>query len=582
MAITDFFRRKRTVQASMHEPLKGKDWSQSIIVDKAQDRLLEYFSREQVPGDVKSTLASALHGDLHYQHLLFCAMFDTWPKLQKAVATLARKVSVAPWKVHPYAPRGEDPSDKDQAIANDMERILWGMRPRPHWNENGVEGTIKELVRAYYMGHGVSEIHWMRDPITKEWVPRCTKPISARFFGYEPGNHNQEVDRLKFDCNGSRGMRMLEDFEDHRFLIAVNRGHSGHASTAAPLRALAQYWLAAVYGLKWLLEFSQIYGIPWRHAEVADPKDRGVVDAALASIGARGFIVTEPGTKINVMDAPSTSGSNLPQKILVDLADQQCDQFILGQTLTGGTDKSGSRALGEVHERTEESVVEGLADFVGEVFSYQLIPSIYALNWKQPTEGLPTFWAKTEPQKDIKATAEVIALAQKMGVPISLQYVQEELGIPAPEDGTPILPGLQAHGVQGDPGTGPVVPPHETKPADQDNSEEEEAKGKAAKVAAADASKEKPLDVEDLAEAVLEGLTGTAAEWLGPVRPFFERLAALAMSKHVTDEDFNEALKKAQAELPELFDLLDSQALQDAFENAIGTAMIAGSVTPSR
>ncbi|HET6407435.1 MAG TPA: hypothetical protein VFG14_06105, partial [Chthoniobacteraceae bacterium] len=98
-------------------------------------------------------------------------------------------------------------------------------------------------------------------------------------------------------------------------------------------------------------------------------------------------------------------------------------------------------------------------------------------------------------------------------------------------------------------------------------------------VAAADAVEEAPLTVDRLSTAVLEGLTGVSRDWLSPVRPFFERLAALAMAKQVTDEDFLAALEKARRELPELFDVLDKQALEDAFENAIGTAMLAGSVS---
>ena len=78
---------------------------------------------------------------------------------------------------------------------------------------------------------------------------------------------------------------------------------------------------------------------------------------------------------------------------------------------------------------------------------------------------------------------------------------------------------------------------------------------------------------------MLEGLTGVSSEWLAPVRPFFDRLAALAMSKHVTDEDFLLALQKAQQQLPEIFDLMDTQALQQAFENAISSAALAGSVS---
>jgi hypothetical protein len=38
------------------------------------------------------------------------------------------------------------------------------------------------------------------------------------------------------------------------------------------------------------------------------------------------------------------------------------------------------------------------------------------------------------------------------------------------------------------------------------------------------------------------------------------------------------ALEKAQREMPELFERLNSGALETAFEEAIGTAMLAGSV----
>lgn len=79
---------------------------------------------------------------------------------------------------------------------------------------------------------------------------------------------------------------------------------------------------------------------------------------------------------------------------------------------------------------------------------------------------------------------------------------------------------------------------------------------------AAAAADEAPLTVARLSTAVLEGIIGVSREWLSPVRPFFERLAALAMSKHVTDEDFLAALEKARKEQPELFELMDARGLQ--------------------
>lgn len=700
-------RRDSFVQAAEAAPAVtgGSDWGTSINIPLARDRMLEYFEREQLPGDVKSTLAAALNGDLHLQSLLFTAMLDTWPKLQKGIEELARKVSVAPWKVHPFSKRGEKPDATAEKQAKEIEALVWAMKPRAAHLERGLEDTIKDLVRGYFYGHGVSEIRWTQAK-GGEWQPRCTKAVPARFYGYpydiETGTNGE--DRLMFDREGGMGARRFEDFPENRFLIAIHAGHAGHPSVAAPLRALAGYWLAAVYGLKWFLNFTQLYGIPWRHAEVGDVKDENAVKTALASIGANGYIVTKPGTKINILSDASTTGANLPQRELIALADQQCDQFILGQTLTSGVSKDGgSRALGEVHQGTLDGVVDGIADFVGGILTHQLIPAIAAANWGDAMPDLPEMWAKREEVKDEKALAE---RDEKIGitsgkVPVGKPWFYERHGIPMPASGEELLieepeepeeleePELGPDGKPLPMGKPPVKKPVAKKPVEAadatgewvefpqslgiprrempqiksgdrsamvqflrargiESTREEvmakhllptqaeysPAKVQAAKdyqggnrailvseddhvvdghhqwkaaldagkrveiirlmapisrvlmmahrmpstsVAAADASG--PLTVDLLSESVLEGLTGVSREWLAPVRPFFDRLAALAMSKQVTDEDFLAALEKAQKQLPEIFELMDTAALQSAFEDAIGSAALAGSVS---
>lgn len=698
----------RTVAAASAE-LNAQNWGDGINVPMARDRMLEFFEREQLPGDVRSTLAAALNGDLHYQHMLFHAMLDTWPKLQKGIAEIARKVSVAPWKVHPYCERGESPTPAAEDVAAEMERMIWGMKPRPGRMEMGIESTIEALVRGYYYGHAVAEIRWEKNA-GGEWAPRCAKTVPARFYGY-PYNFSgeSEEDRLMFDPNGATGARDFIDFPDHRFLIAVRKGHEGHPSVAAPLRALAGYWLAAVYGLKWFLSFTQLYGVPWRHAEVSDSKDENAVKAALASIGINGYIVTKPGTKINILSPGSTSGTSLPQRELIALADQQCDIFILGQTLTSGVSSDGgSRALGEVHKGTLDDVVDGVADFVGGILTHQLIPAIAAANWGESLTELPEMWAKREEVRDEKALAE---RDEKIGitsgkVPVGKAWFYERHGIPVPAadeellaDDSPDDAGVPEQGENmgdaskipsGDDDSADVpsaqntvaaadasgwkefrgslgiprrempqiasgnraamvgylkargiaskretVPAKSLKPTQAEYSPEKVQMAKAYKggnrailisedgrvvdghhqwlasaqdgkdievirlmapisrvlmmahrmpsttVAAADASPtvKQPLTVDRLSGAVLEGLTGVAKEWLSPVRPVFERLAALAMSNTVTDADFLAALEKSQRDMPELFEVLNKGALEEAFMNAISSAALAGSVS---
>lgn len=536
----------------------ASDWGDSINVPLARDRMFEYFERDQLPGEVKNTLAASLNGDLRLQSLLFDAMLDTWPKLQKNISEVARTVSTAPWKIQPFAHRGESPTPAAEKLAKEVDAMVWGMRPRATRRELGFEGTVKALVFGYYYGHSVAEIRWQSSG--GGWSPRCTKAVPPRYYGYpyDLGTTGDPEDRLMLDLAGGTGARDYADFPDHRFLVAIHGGHSGHPANAAPLRALAGYWLAAVYGLKWFLNFTQLYGIPWRHAEVGDAKDEPAVKAALAGIGTNGYIVTRTGTKINVLES-AKSGDALPQKALIDLADDQCDLFILGQLLTSGTDGSGSRALGQVHAETLRSMIDGVADFVGEVLTRQLIPAIVALNWGEDQADLPELWAKREKISDEKALADrdeklgIISGALKVGE----AWFYERHNIPMPVEGDKLL--LDA----------PELPATDLKPP----------LAKPQPVQAADASGVSMSGVAKLSSTVLEGLTGVTQEWLAPVRPVFERLAALAMSKHVTDDDFLSALAKSQHEMPELFDRLDTSALQSAFADAIGTAMLNGSVS---
>ncbi len=546
-------------------PLRLDGGADSIIVPKAQDRLLELIEREQLPGDVRTTLAGALTGDLRRQQLLFQAMIDTWPRLQKALGEVKRAVRKAPWKVQAWARRGEDPDEEAETLAKETEAAVWAMRPDAPRGRKGFEGTVEELAMGYFLGHQVLEVHWERDG--RLWVPASTKVVPPRFYGYTYESTGE--DRLLLDRTGGKGaMNQLEDFPPHRFLIAVNGGHPGHPTVAAPLRALATYWLAAVYGLKWLLQFAQLCGVPFRWAEYANENDKAKIGQMLEKIGTAGWGAFPSGTKLNFVEA-RRSAEQLPQKVLIELADEQCDTFILGQTLTSSEGDAGSRALGEVHATVRQDVIEGVCDFVGEILSYQLVPFLVALNYGESRKDVPGIWAIFEKPKDERALAERDRiLVKELGMPVGKAWLYERHGVPVPAEGDELFQ-TAPHGAQGDPATGfEIRLPHETK-----------AQGEGPKVEAADAGGVAPLTVDKLSASVLEGLTGVSREWLSPVRPFFERLAALAMAKQVTDEDFLAALEKARRELPELFDVLDKQVLEEAFDNAVGSAMLAGSTS---
>ena len=117
----------------------------SIIVPEARDRMLELIEREQLPTDVRMTLAGALSGDLGRQQLLFQAMIDTWPRLQKALGEVKRAARKAPWQVRAWAPRGGKPGAAAETLARKVEEEIWAMRPDPIRGEKGRGGFRGEF-----------------------------------------------------------------------------------------------------------------------------------------------------------------------------------------------------------------------------------------------------------------------------------------------------------------------------------------------------------------------------------------------------------------------------------------------------
>ena len=426
-----------------------------------QDRFYDLIEREQKPANVRATLTAALNGDMHELGLLFQSMLDSWPRMQTNIDEVLTKVAKAPFKVEPFAAKGEDPTERAIEKAEAVEDILKGMTSDPTRSESDFGGLIRDIGLGYYTGHSVSEVYWRRGEKGAEI--KATKDIPWRFIGYP--SYQDDSDRLMLAPKGLYQSALI-DFPEHKFLIAVRKAHKGHATVAAPLRALTQYWLAATYGLKWLLSFAQIYGVPLRIANYTDSKDLAKVSTMLQNLGSSGWGAFPKGVDIDIKEAAKSAG-DLPQALLLENADKACDIFILGQTLTTDTSSSGSRALGDVHADVRMDKLQAVADFVSATLNTQAIPSILELNFGD-TEEAPTITLDFPKPKDEKALAERDrVLHSEMGLPVEEEELYKRHGVKIPEEGAKLFspPSPKPNGPQGDPEAGDVFEPHETKAA---------------------------------------------------------------------------------------------------------------------
>ncbi len=402
-----------------------------IITQKARDRMWESFEREQLPTDVKSTLQYSLNGDLRRWHLLVHSMIDTWPRLATNLEKVYKKVTRASWEIVPASVIDEEPTASATAHADAVQAGREFMTPNPAYNELGFKGMIERIIFGFYAGTSVQELLWARAEKNDNLIlPRATKYIPARHYSYPSGS--EEEDRLMLSLDPGPRIAQLEDFPENRFIVTVKQSHPGHPAVSAPFRVLCQYWLASIYGLKYSLEYANTFGLPFIYATVTEGTDKSQVESALENI-VSGRMVLDEGAEINTIDVGATSG--MPQKELIDLANQVCDIYMLGQTLTTEVGSSGgNRALGEVHKGEESDMMDGLLDYVGQALSDQFAKPIVWFNFGTDEE-VPKFKAKVDRPKDEKGMAERDHILLADGVEMTKEFYHERHGIPIPKEG---------------------------------------------------------------------------------------------------------------------------------------------------
>jgi phage gp29-like protein len=386
------------------------------------------------PEQVRQILRNVRTGRLEDQDRLFRMMVDTWPRLRKALNEIAGAVSKLPLEIKAPIREGmEEPTPQAQRITDVVKRALESYAPQPQAWELDLQGVIKSLIDAYAKGMSVAEIVWQS--ANGIISPRCYCPIPAKYLSYP--NSSDQVDRLMIAPNGVNSSQ-LEDFPPDKFLIAQWQQGGMHPIHAANLRALTKYWLASVYGLGWMMQYAQLFGIPWRHVET-DGTAEAMTSAEdlLESIGANGWAVTGSGVKLNIVDGVSGSADGLPQVVLQDIADRACDILLLGQTLTTDNTGTGSRALGDVHAGIRREYIDAVASWMAGIVTTQLIPAIVRVNFgKVASEDMPYAEIIVPEPKDQKTIAERLKIITKdIALPVTKKWMYEMLEIPMPEDG---------------------------------------------------------------------------------------------------------------------------------------------------
>ncbi len=422
-----------------------------IYNPSAQDKFNDWILDDLSPENLVNLRDSILSGETYLIDSLYRTMNHRWPALQKCLSEKASAVERLIYSVIPWAANNEKPTPLAQDLAGLIDDSLFSTAEK-HLGE--WELSFSELINAltYTLARGtcVFRINWKYNASARAWLPSSYTPVLPQYYGWSVNNN--EPDKLLFYPRGINGGRSLiaegagQEFSKDDFIVSMSQRGVDHPIFNAQLYSLVGYFGASMHGLAWYMQYTEIFGVPFRHLKVRSENDIAEAERLFQTYGTASYAVTTKGTELEIHNAAGGAQA-LPQHSLLSIADAQCEKLILGQTLTSSQGDKGSQALGTVHNSVREDFLEAAAKMVVDVINTQLIPAIVRKNYGSvQLSQLPRLDFKTPGKKYDLQRVDYVGKLTEMGVQLSEYWVYDFLDLPMPEEGAKLFQGRAIDG----------------------------------------------------------------------------------------------------------------------------------------
>lgn len=420
--------------------------SESAHVAHLHREFAGHPSRNLTPVKLARILETAELGNLQGQSELFMDMEERDAHLFAEVSKRKRVLAPIPYRIEP--PR--NPSAKEKADAEYLAEAI-----------GDIEGWEELLIdMADGIGHGFSPIEFEWAKLGKERIIRKFHHRPQTWFQLPTGN--QDELRLRGSSNG-------ETLLPFGWMIHRPKARSGYVARTGLFRVLAWPYLFKHYSVRDLAELLEIYGLPIRLGKyppgTADAEKASLMRAVIQLGHSAAGIIPE-GMSIEFQKA--AEGSEGPFLAMMRYCDDAISKAVLGGTLTSNTSESGggAMALGNVHNEVRHDLKAADARQLAGTLSRDLLWPMLVLNrggYDDPRRA-PRLVFDTRDPAEVAQVATNIKTAVDLEIEVPLQWAREQLSIPEPQDGEPVLGGKKP---QPQPPT-TVVPPAPAAPTDNE------------------------------------------------------------------------------------------------------------------
>jgi phage gp29-like protein len=398
------------------------------------------------PKQVEQILRGALAGNIWQQTQLCQKMRDSWPMFAKCSYELRQALSQVKFMTRPATEPEGDTSKKAQEKADLVEKAMKTFLPDRFSDEDGFSGMLFDLTDAILNGVSIVELMWEKNE-EGLWMPRASAWVHPRHYAFNPDGKIGVAEAGRYDpmlFQTTFDRKMLDNRD--KFLVAKFKSKSGSCLGAGFMRPLAWYWVGVMYGRDFLITFAQKYGAPFMDIpyQAGIPAEEVLKFEAAAKRAAALNYMVHPNTGEVKITQASQAGTDNPQRVLMQLADDACMMLMLGQTLTSAAPiNGGTRAQGEVHAGVRRELIEGYAAWLGKMLTEQFCTSLMDLNYGETDEKPVIEPDFTEVEDPIGAATRwniILSMAQGK-LPVKAEEVYEGIGIEMPEEGDKVMLG---------------------------------------------------------------------------------------------------------------------------------------------
>lgn len=299
---------------------------------------------------------------------------------------------------------------------------------------DGKTALLHDLLAAIGRGFSIAEmVHEVRGGmLTVSKVNFCPQSL------FTFANPDDPMRLLEFprymEPGNPRGVEIPRD----KFIFHTCRSPSGGPLRSGLYRGLSWYFMFTNYSIKDWLTFMDLYGVPLRIGRFkanTDDASREMLRHAVQNLGTDAAAVISDDTVIEFIESKLSGSHDLFQNA-VEFFDRQKSKRVLGQTLTteAGAGGSGSRALGQVHDRVRNDITRLDCVMLDETLTRDFIVPLVKANFGTQRR-YPVFVSDAEGGEERGLRLEALKKAFEMGVAVPAAEVYAAAGIALPADG---------------------------------------------------------------------------------------------------------------------------------------------------